>query len=198
MLQIGITGGIGSGKTTVCQIFAAFGIPIYDADSAAKKLMSEDLQLIESIKELFGEMAYAENGELNRSYIAEKAFVDKDLIKKLNNIVHPAVAIDQEKWTNVQKSPYVIKEAALLYESGSYQKLDKVIVVTAPEELRIERVMKRNQISREAVLARMQQQWPEEEKIRLADYIINNDGELPLIPQCMAIHHQLLNLATTF
>lgn len=198
MLQVGITGGIGSGKTTVCQIFSSFGIAIYDADHAAKKLMVEDPSLIDAIKSIFGIQAYLENGELNRQYIASMAFNDKSLLDKLNAVVHPAVAIDQENWSLTQKGPYVIKEAALLFESGSYKKLDKIIVVTASEEVRIQRVMTRNQIDRAAVVARIQQQWPEEEKVKRADFVIINNGEVALIPQCMAIHQKLLNLATTF
>lgn len=196
MMQIGITGGIGSGKTTVCQLFSALGIPIYDADAAAKRLMTENAELRAGILALFGESAYLQ-GELNRPFIAAQVFENKTLLDQLNALVHPAVAKDTAAWVLEQTAPYVIKEAALLIESGSYKTLDKLIVVSAPEELRIQRVMQRNQLRREEVVARMNNQLPESEKLALADYVILNDGEHLLLPQVLQIHLELLKLAAT-
>jgi len=196
MIQVGITGGIGSGKTTVCLLFAALGIPIYDADAAAKRLMTDDKTLRTQIIALFGDNAYAEN-TLNRPWIAEQVFGNKSLLEQLNALVHPAVARDTKAWAALQNAPYVLKEAALLIESGSYKELDKLIVVSAPEALRIERVMLRNQLSREEVVSRIQNQLPEAEKIKKADYVIINDGEHPLLPQVLAINEELLRLAAT-
>ncbi len=196
MIQVGITGGIGSGKTTVCQLFAALGIPVYDADAAAKRLMTEDPMLRHGLLSLFGEEAF-DREDLNRAYIAAKVFENKGLLDQLNALVHPAVARDTETWVLAQNAPYVLKEAALLIESGGYKKLDKLIVVSAPESLRIQRVIVRNALSREAVEARIKNQLPESEKLALADYVILNDGEHLLLPQVMQIHRELLKLAAT-
>jgi dephospho-CoA kinase len=192
MQHLGITGGIGSGKTTVCKIFETLGIPIYYADDRAKFLMSHDPNLIMGIIELFGQEAYLEPQVLNRAHIAQVAFNDKDKLTQLNALVHPAVARDGLEWQAAQYDvPYTLKEAALLYESGSYRSLDKIIVVTAPLELRIERVMARDGAKREEVEARIAKQMPESEKVNMADFVIYNDGEQALIPQVMSIHRQL-------
>jgi dephospho-CoA kinase len=199
-LKIGITGGIGSGKTTVCKIFETLGIPVYYADERAKSLMTNDLELIKNIKILFGATAY-ENGILNRSHIAQIAFSDPQKLGQLNALVHPAVLRDGEIWQEAQGNvPYTLKEAALLFESGSYKQLDKIIVVTAPLEERIERVMQRDQVFREEVEVRIAKQMSEEEKIKRADFIIKNDNAHPLIPQVLAIHKELskFNAAQTF
>jgi dephospho-CoA kinase len=196
MIQVGITGGIGSGKTTVCQLFSTLGIPIYDADAAAKRLMTNDPELRAGITALFGEEAY-KAGELDRAFIANRVFGNKNQLEQLNALVHPVVAKDTEAWVSAQNSPYVLKEAALLIESGSYKLLDKLIVVSAPEALRIARVMKRNQLSRAEVEARIKNQLAEEDKLALADFIILNDGEHLLLPQVLTIHHALLKLAAT-
>lgn len=198
MLKIGITGGIGSGKTTVCKIFETLGIPIYYADEQARRLMVEEPALVQSIRQLLGEEAYTDSGQLNRAYIAQRVFHDKSLLQQLNQLVHPAVALDGLRWHEAQTdAPYTLKEAALLIESGSYQQLDYLIVVAAPEVLRLERVMLRDQVDSAAVQARMKQQIPESEKIALADFLIENDGQHPLIPQVMAIHQQLLQRSET-
>ncbi len=192
MQHLGITGGIGSGKTTVCKIFETLGIPIYYADDQAKHLMSHDPDLIAGIIDLFGPEAYLEPQVLNRSHIAQVAFNNKDKLAQLNALVHPAVARDGLEWQSAQKNvPYTLKEAALLYESGSYRSLDKIIVVTAPLELRIERVMARDGAKREDIEARISKQMPEAEKVNLADFVIYNDGEQALIPQVMSIHRLL-------
>jgi dephospho-CoA kinase len=193
-LHLGITGGIGSGKSTVCHIFSTLGIPIYYADERAKWLMTHDLDLIKGIKTLFGEEAYLKDGSLNRKLISAQAFGQPALLAQLNALVHPAVGKDGLKWQAEQSSPYTLKEAALMYESGSHKTLDKIIVVTAPLELRIARVMARDQVEREAVEKRIAQQMPEEEKIKRADYLIHNDGEHSLVQQVYAIHQQVLAL----
>lgn len=192
MLKVGITGGIGSGKTTVCRVFEWLGIPVYYADDRAKWLMTHDTALRQGITELFGTEAYLPDGSLNRAHIAGRAFQDSGVLKKLNNLVHPAVHRDGEGWHQAQNAPYTLREAALLYESGGYRLLDKMIVVTAPEELRIQRVTARDGTARAAVEARIAQQWPEEEKVALADYIIRNDGETALLPQILEVHRRLL------
>lgn len=197
-MKVGITGGIGSGKTTVCKIFETLGIPVYYADMRAKWLMAQDPALVASIKELLGLKAYREDGSLDRAYIAQEVFGNATKLQQLNQLVHPAVAEDGERWHEAQKGvPYTLKEAALLFESGSYLAMDKMITVFAPEELRIQRVVARDHSSPEAVRARMAQQMPEEEKVRRADYVIHNDGQQPLIPQVLAIHRELLLLSSS-
>lgn len=192
MYHLGITGGIGSGKTTVCKIFETLGIPIYYADERAKHLMSHDPALVAGIIELFGIEAFLEPHILNRAHIAQVAFNDKEKLTQLNALVHPAVAKDGMAWQAAQKDvPYTLKEAALLYESGSYRSLDKIIVVTAPLELRIQRVIARDGAKREDVEARISKQMPEEEKVKRADFVIYNDGQQALLPQVIGIHRRL-------
>lgn len=194
-LKVGITGGIGSGKTTVCKIFEALGVPVYYADERAKWLMANDATLKEGIKQLFGDAAYDREGNLNRNHIAQIAFHNPDMLKQLNALVHPAVANDSREWNRAQSDvPYTLREAALIFEAGIDKQLDYVIVVTAPLELRIERVLRRDATSREAVEARISKQMPEPEKVKRADFVILNDGEQLLIPQVMAIHRQLCAL----
>ena len=191
--RIGITGGIGSGKTTVCKIFAVLGIPVYYADDRAKWLMQHDPQLIEQIKAHFGEKAYGPDGQLQRAYLAGIVFKDQKKLEQLNAIVHPAVREDGLAWDRQHTdTPYTLREAALLYESGISELLDQIIVVTAPEELRIQRVMQRDGVDATAVRARMDKQWPEEKKVALADFVIHNDGRQSLIQQVYQIHQQLI------
>lgn len=186
-LTIGITGGIGSGKTTITKLFAKLNVPIYMADERAKWLMHNDRSIINKVNELFSPMAYV-NRELNRPHIAAMAFTDKTLIQKLNQIVHPAVFDDFHNWVAIQQSPYIIKEAALLFESGSYLELDAIISVGAPLETRIERTIKRDGMSREAVLNRIKNQLPDEVKCSAADFVITNNGTTPLLPQVLQLH----------
>ena len=193
MLKVGITGGIGSGKTTVCQIFAALGIPIYYADDRAKALMVEDPALRRGIIDLFGPLAYTDDGQLNRTHLAERAFANDQLLQQLNNLVHPAVWRDAEAWTRAHAdAPYTLKEAALTYESGGDQFMDRMIVVAAPDEMRIQRVQDRDGLTRQQVLDRLNQQMPQQEKIDRADFVIHNDGRLGLMAQVLDIHQQLL------
>jgi dephospho-CoA kinase len=188
MQIIGITGGIGSGKSTVARIFSLLGIPVYSADDAAKEIMVKDLQLIEEIKAHFGVESYLPDGSLNRKYIANIVFNDKSQLEKLNSIVHPATIRDSEAWARKQRSPYVIKEAALMFESESFHHVDKVIGVYAPESLRILRVMKRDGVSRNEVLARIHKQIDDRIKMKLSDHVIYNDEQQMVIPQVLALH----------
>ena len=192
-LKVGITGGIGSGKTTVCKIFETLGIPVYYADDRAKTLMVEDEKFISDIKNIFGVEAYSPNGELNRKHIADIAFHNPLKLKELNAVVHPAVLEDGNRWHAEQKDvPYTLKEAALIFESDSYKNLDKIITVFAPQNVRLERVILRGgNLTKEDIEARMAKQLPEEEKMKRADFIIYNDGEQALIPQVMKIHRLL-------
>ena len=195
MLRIGITGGIGSGKSTVARIFNVLGIPVYSSDEAAKRLMSEDEDLKKKIIQSFGEESY-ENGQLNRKYIAEMAFSDGNKIKLLNSMVHPATIKDATAWMNRQNASYIIKEAALIFESGSNQLLDFVIGVKSPVSLRIQRTMERNNVTAEEVESRMKLQMDEEEKMNLCDFIIVNDEKQMLIPQVLLLHEKFLKDAS--
>jgi dephospho-CoA kinase len=189
-LQIGVTGGIGSGKSLVCKIFSRLGVPIYDADSHAKDLMTTDGILISGIKKEFGDLSYHPDGSLNRNYLAEHVFHDTVKLERLNHLVHPRVAADFENWVNQKKEhAYVIKEAALLFEAGSHLTLDKIIVVSAPEALRIKRVLSRDaHRTVEQIKAIVEKQLPEDEKLKRADYIIVNDEMELLIPQVLKLH----------
>lgn len=195
-LEVGITGGIGSGKTTVCRIFETLGIPVYSSDERAKSLMVENDNVRSAIESLFGEKAYLPSGQLDRAHLSSLVFEDKNLLEKLNAIVHPAVFADAEKWHAEQAGvPYTLREAALLVESGSYLSLDKLIVVTAPRSLRIQRVMQRDGVGQREVEARMEKQLPEREKIAKADFVINNDGTHLIVPQVVDIHRSLLKFS---
>lgn len=195
MLKVGITGGIGAGKTTVCQLFELLNIPVYYADDRAKALMIEDKELVNQIKSLLGKQAYHDDGSLNRKHIASIVFHDKGKLALLNALVHPAVAKDSQNWFNNQKkAPFALKEAALLFETGSYKDLDQIITVAAPLELRIERVMKRDNVTRDAVLARIDKQLPQKEKIKQSDIIINNGPEDSLIQQVIQTKNKLIKL----
>jgi len=193
-LQIGITGGIGSGKSLVCKIFQCLGIPVYDADSHAKELMTTDGILVSKIKKEFGELSFNTDGTLNRNYVSLTVFNDAEKLKKLNSLVHPRVGQDYNKWVEEkQNHPYVLKEAALLYEAGSEKLLDKVVVVHAPEALRIERVLRRDRHrSEDQVRAIVENQMPEEEKLGRADFIVTNDEKELLIPQVVKLHDRFL------
>ncbi|MEJ1236654.1 dephospho-CoA kinase [Chryseolinea sp. T2] len=195
-LQIGITGGIGSGKSLVCKILACLGAPVYDADSHAKNLMTTDGILISNIKKEFGELSYNTDGSLNRKYLSATVFNDADKLEKLNSLVHPRVAHDYARWLSEHSNhPYVVKEAALLYEAGSYKQLDRIVVVTAPDELRIERVVKRDpHRSKEQIRAIIGQQMPQEEKMKRADFVVVNDETTLLIPQILGLHAAFLSM----
>ena len=187
MLRVGLTGGIGSGKSTVAKIFEVLGIPVYYADDASKKLMNDNEELKEKIKIHFGKKAYT-NGLLNRAYLSSIVFNNEEKLALLNSIVHPATIKDAEEWMLKQTAAYTIKEAALIFESGSQENLDKVIGVYAPASVRIHRVMQRDKVSQEEVISRMKKQVDEEIKMRLCDYVVTNDEQELLIPQVLKLH----------
>ena len=192
-LRVGITGGIGSGKSTVCRIFETMDIPVYYADARAKHLMNHNWELKSKIKTILGKKAYHRNGRLNRPHVASLIFKDRKLLEKINSLVHPAVHEDAIKWfTYLDDVPYALYEAALLVENGSYKNLDKLIVVSAPEEIRIKRVMKRDKVNRETVLSRVKNQLPEADKIKVADYVIVNDETHSIIESVVIVHRKLL------
>lgn len=194
-LRVGITGGIGSGKTTACQIFAALGIPVYDADYWAKWLIVNDEGVKLAVIQAVGPKAYRTDGSYDRAYVADTVFRDSAKLALLNAAVHPAVERHSRAWHNQRAKegvPYTLKEAALMVESGSHRFLDALIVVTAPEPLRVQRVVSRDGVSEQAVRARMQRQMPEGQKVALADFVVINDGRQMLVPQIWAIHQQLL------
>ncbi len=191
MIQIGLTGGIGSGKTTVARMFEDLGVAVYNSDKEAKRLMNEDPGIRTAIKTLFGERAY-QNNALNRKLLAEKAFTNKELLLALNKIVHPAVRKDFKTWVEQQEGHYVIQEAAILFENGGYKEFDKMILVTAPKKVRIARIKKRDNITEKAILERMQHQWPAKKKKELAQYVIKNKNLEDTRNQVRKIHNQIL------
>ena len=191
MLRIGLTGGIGSGKTTVARIFEVLGVPVYYADEAAKKLMNREGHLKQQVIHHFGEESYSGN-TLNRSFLASVVFSDPEKTKLINSIIHPATLADAAEWMELQRSPYAVKEAALIFEAGADKHLDLVIGVHAAFELRMQRAMERDHLPEEAVLARMGKQMDEEEKMKRCDIIIYNDEKELLIPQVIAVHEKLL------
>lgn len=176
MVKIGITGGIGSGKSFVCRMLAELGFPIYDCDSEAKRLMTESVEIKQRLTSLIGENAY-EGSTLNKPVIAKYLFADKDNAQRVNSIVHPVVKRDFLTWAKSQSSPIVIQECAILFESGFEDTVDKTIEVYAPESIRLQRAMSRDNAQESQIRARMAQQMPEEEKKAKADFVIINDGE---------------------
>lgn len=198
MLKIGITGGIGSGKTTVCKVFELLGIPVFYADDIAKPMMNTDPVLREEITKTFGEQSYSGTGELNRKHISSIVFNNPEELEKLNGLVHPAVFRAFDAWVlKYLDAPYILKEAALLYESDSYKMCDLSILVISPIESRIKRVQARDGLSAEEVQSRVDRQLSDEEKIKMADYILMNDEQQLLIPQIISLHHQFLKIASS-
>jgi dephospho-CoA kinase len=193
MLKIGLTGGIGSGKTTIAKVFEVLGIPVYYADDAAKKLVNTDPNLKAKIIASFGNESYT-NNVLNRKFIANIVFNDEEKLVLLNTLIHPATIADGTIWMNKQTGAYAIKEAAILFESGSAKELDYVIGVAAPLQLRIKRAMERDNVSAAEIEKRIARQMNEDEKLNRCDFVINNDGLSPIIPQVLAIHQQLLSI----
>lgn len=195
MKRVGITGGIGAGKTTVCRIFESLNIPVYYADERARELMTYDEEVVNQIKLLLGTQAYCDDGSLNKPEISRIIFRDPALRKQLNAIVHPAVGRDVvrwfDQWEKNELVPYALEEAALLIESGSWKTLHYLIVVTCPLHVRIERVMQRDHLPREAVEARLASQLTDEERMAHADFVIHNDGHVSLVKQVFHIHKQL-------
>ncbi|MDG1053929.1 MAG: dephospho-CoA kinase [Flavobacteriaceae bacterium] len=191
---IGLTGGIGSGKTRVVKVFSDLGVPCYIADNAAKELMAKEASLIKQIKDLFGAKAYNTQG-LNRAYIGAIVFSDLQKLQALNAIVHPAVAKDFSLWLALQKAPYVIKEVAILFETGGYKAVDQTLLITAPKEVRLQRAMQRDQVAKEVILSRMNHQWEDEQRIPLADHIINNDIWEETLKEIKRLHTYFLSLS---
>jgi dephospho-CoA kinase len=191
MLKIGLTGGIGSGKSTVARIFEVLGIPVYYADDAAKRVMNENPAVKLNVIKHFGDESYTAEGLLNRSYISSQVFGDPEKLALLNSISHPATIADSEEWIAKQTAPYAIKEAALLFESGSAANLDFIIGVYSPTPLRILRTMNRDNITREDVLQRMKRQINETVKMKLCDFVVRNDEQELVIPQVVALHEKL-------
>ena len=195
MIKVGLTGGIGSGKSTIAKVFEVLGIPVYYADDAAKKLMNTDEELKNKIQLQFGNDVY-KDGKLDRKYLSEIVFNNPEKLQLLNALVHPATLKDAEKWMQNQSTAYSLKEAALIFESGAHEYLDYVIGVTAPTPLRIQRTMQRDGLTREEVIARMDKQMDETIKMKLCDFVIKNDEQEMLISQVLQLHEKLLSLSS--
>jgi dephospho-CoA kinase len=194
MLKIGLTGGIGSGKSTVAKLFQLLGVPVYYADDRAKTLMNTDAGLRQNIKSAFGEAAYT-GDQLNRAYIAAIVFSDKEKLKLLNSLVHPVTIADSETWMHSQTTAYAVREAALIFESKVNLQLDYVVGVSAPLLLRTQRLTERDRVTPEEIEKRISSQMNEEEKMALCDFVIMNDEMQPVIPQVIHLHERFLKLA---
>jgi len=194
MFKIGLTGNIGSGKTFVASVFDTLGISVFNADQEARKLYEESF-VREKLREFFGEGIFTPSQEVDRKALAQIVFKDPVKLARLNELIHPLVREKFAAWSSHRdQEPYTIYEAAILFEGGYYKELDRVILVTAPEEVRIQRVIRRDGVAKEEVLRRMANQWAEERKITLADFVINNDGRQMVIPQVIQVHRQLMML----
>jgi dephospho-CoA kinase len=195
MLSIGISGGMGSGKTLVCTIFKILGISVYNSDLEAKRIMETNEQVKKEIINLLGEESYLNNLTLNRKFIAEKIFNHTELLSGINQIVHPAVREDAEIWSKKipQDNKYFLRESAILFETRIYKQLDYNILVIAPKEIRIQRIANRDKLSEVDIVIRMNQQWSDEQKIPLSNFVVINDGKTFLIPQVLKIHQSLKN-----
>jgi len=192
MIRVGLTGGIGSGKSLVCSILTKLQVPVYMADREARRLMNHDPELRAKITRMFGEQSYGKKG-LNREFLAAQLFGDRQKLLSMNALVHPVVRQDFFAWADQHKGmPYVVEEAAILFESGAYKEMDQTVLVTAPKEIRVRRVMERDGIGRDAVLKRLSHQMEEEELKKLANHLINNNGEHMLLPQVIELHNKLL------
>jgi dephospho-CoA kinase len=192
MLKIGLTGGIGSGKSVVARIFSILGIPVFDADREAKKIMETDPAVRAALIDEFGVGTYDGN-KLNRAYLAGRVFEDAERLEKLNALVHPVTISAAEAWMKAQTTPYVVKEAALLFETGSAHNLDYIVGVFAPEPVRIQRVMERDRLTREEIKARMSRQVQDDIKMKLCDYVLINHEQQLLIPQVMELHRKFVS-----
>lgn len=194
VLKVGITGGIGAGKSIITKIFSILGVPVYDADTEAKKLYETDKALLSAIKQEFGASVFAASGALDRAALAGAVFNKPERLAKLNGLVHPRVANHFAQWVSRQRAPYVLKEAALLFESGSAKGLDIVIVITAPEALRLRRVLARDTRTEQQIRDIMARQMPESEKVAQADFLIANDETGMVVPRVLDVHKSLLAL----
>ena len=191
MYRVGLTGGIGSGKSTVARILETLGIPVYYADDTAKTIMNTDAGLRQQIIQHFGEASYAE-GQLQRKYLADIVFNEPEKLALLNSLIHPVTIRHSEQWFRRQSAPYAVREAALLFESGASENLEFIIGVYAPKQLRMQRVIKRDGLTTEEIQKRMNRQINEEMKMKLCDAVIRNDEQQLMIPQVMEIHRLLL------
>ncbi len=191
-MKLGITGGIGSGKTSVCRVFSVLGIPVFSADPEARRIMNNHPDIIEGINRIAGRNMYPE-GRLNSNELASLIFNNEELLGKVNSLVHPLVFRYFLEWTDNQNSPYVIMEAAILFESGAASLVDRVAVVVAPVEERISRVTMRNNLTREQVMERVKNQMDDETRMKMADYVINNSEDEMIIPAVLRIHDDILN-----
>ncbi len=199
MIKVGITGNIGSGKTTVSRVFEILGVPVFYADTEARNVMVEDAVLMAGIKDTFGNDAYFTDGSLNRKYIAGIVFNDAALLAELNALVHPATFRAFDNWLAKISpgTPYILKEAALLFESDSYKMCDETLLISAPWDLRLKRVMQRDGVTEQEVESREAKQMPEPAKAKLAGYSLKNDDTVLVIPQVLALHQQFLALAAS-
>ena len=195
VVKLAITGGIGSGKSVVSRMMNVLGVPVYDCDSSAKRLMVSDEFIVSELKRMFGEDCYEDDGTLNRQYIASCIFTDKQNIKRVNSLVHPAVKRDFERWAEQQGTDIVAVETAILYESGIVESIDKVLVVWAEKETAIRRTIERSGMNRSQVVSRMENQMSVDDLLLLSDYSLYNDGEEPLLPQVMDLITQLKNIS---
>lgn len=190
-MKLGITGGIGSGKTSVCRVFEVLGIPVFSADPQAQNIMNTEMSVINGINEIAGNDLYS-GGKLDKEKLAALIFNDQEMLRKVNSLVHPVVFDRFLKWAEVQTTPYVIMEAAILFESGASVYVDRVATVIAPVEERISRVIKRNKLTRELVIERIKNQMNDEARIKLSDYVINNSENEMIIPVIISIHEDIL------
>lgn len=194
MYVVGLTGGIGSGKTIVSEVFKSIGIPVYNSDIEAKILMNTDSDIINKLKMIFGYNIYNSENQLDRKKLADLIFNNKDKLNTVNSIVHPPVKKHFQIWMNKQNSLYVIKETAILFESGTYKDVDKIITVSAPLSLRIKRLILRDNSNKKKIMERIKNQLNDEYKIKNSDFVINNNNEELILPQILSIHNNLLNI----
>ena len=195
IVKLAITGSIGSGKSVVSRMMNVLGVPVYDCDANAKRLMTENEYIVSELKRMFGEECYEEDGTLNRQYIAARIFTDKENIERVNALVHPAVKHDFEQWATMQNTDVVAVETAILYESGLVNSVNKVLVVWAEKETAIKRTMLRSGMNRGQVESRMNNQMGVDDLLLMSDYSLYNDGDEPLLPQVMALVQELKNIA---
>jgi dephospho-CoA kinase len=195
-MKIGITGGIGSGKTSVCRVFNVLGIPVFSADEEARKIMDSDSAIIEKVRTIAGKDLYS-FGSLDRTELARLIFNNENLLKKINQVIHPVIFMNFIEWEKTVSAPYVIMEAAILFESRASELVDKVITVVAPVEERIDRVIRRNNLTREQVMDRIKNQMEDEAKIKLSDYVIYNSEHEMIIPSIIKIHQEILTIIKT-
>ena len=195
MLKLGLTGGIGSGKSTVARVFESLGAPVYYADIQAKKLYNRQ-DIKSAVSRLFGEKVFDSRGELDKAALAAVVFADKTQLEKLNSLIHPKLEEDFRQWVKIlpAETPYIVKEAAILFEAGFDKNVDKVLSISAPEEERIQRVMKRDKVSRQQVLDRISKQWTDTEREKRADYVIFNGNDRMILNEILRIHNDLSGL----